>query len=160
MWAQIEAQFGTPLAIMLRAEARAGITLYLALTGTSAQREVFRAAARTYLHRHGQTTLDELLKEKNARAKERNPLVHGIWGTADSYPDALLLSDPARATQEMAELMYNLNMKSQLMEKRILYQQLVSAKIMIYNANDFIQIERRMGELSSRAGEFRLKHLS
>jgi hypothetical protein len=90
LWSGTEAYHGIILAKVLQWEPTAGAAMYVAITSSVAQRTALLEAASIKLPAERCTELQDILVEANARAKERNTIVHGIWGFSDNYPNALL----------------------------------------------------------------------
>jgi hypothetical protein len=93
-WTDLECSVGLLLAIILDTEAKTGVHMYLALSGSAAQVHVLTGAAEAKLSQALQDELSELLKEQRNRAAERNRIVHALWATAPEYPDGIINCPP------------------------------------------------------------------
>jgi hypothetical protein len=88
----LEAELGRLLSHFLGAEPGVGMAMYLALSGGEAKRSVLNAAASEALDGNPVDLVTFKLVEKATKPirKRRNEFAHGIWGTCDELPDALL----------------------------------------------------------------------
>jgi hypothetical protein len=92
LWTFTEEAWAYLLAVMLKFEAGAGITIYQALLGTGAQRSVLNEVADHYLPRELRDDFIALMRVAKSRAKERNAVVHGMWFIDPKIPHALVLA--------------------------------------------------------------------
>jgi hypothetical protein len=101
-WADIEVELGLLLGTMLHTGARTGVAMYLALRGSGTIREdVLIAAAAKTLPKNMQLELEVLLDQVGKRGKERNKVVHCLWGTSPKFVDALINCPPDNLVQEV-----------------------------------------------------------
>jgi hypothetical protein len=93
-WTYLETEIGLLVAIALDTEARVGVAMYLALTGSAAQDRVLAAMVQLKLTEPMQVEFLDFLSEIRTRASERNNIVHALWGVSDKLPDALINCPP------------------------------------------------------------------
>lgn len=89
-WAQVEWEVGKLLATILDTEFRTGVAMYLALMGSAAQEAALTAAASKMLSEDRQDELTTLLRDVRARSRERNRMIHCLWGTSPEFPTDLI----------------------------------------------------------------------
>jgi hypothetical protein len=94
-WTDIQVTLGHLLSKLTGSEGEAVTAIYLCLTSDSAKRASFEAAAAINLHDDSQRKeFAALMKYVGDRGKERNKIVHGMWGISDDYPGKMILIDP------------------------------------------------------------------
>jgi hypothetical protein len=97
--------------------------------------------------------LKAILTEVAARARDRNRIVHGIWGVSDGYPDALLLGT-VQAHIKMRSFQRHANRhgltKEELDSGRFEHPD----DIVVYVDADFEAVEARIAETADRMGRF------
>jgi hypothetical protein len=94
MWSEIETLVGLLLSHILGAHAEVGVAMYLALSGAASQRAALEGAATAQLKEPELIDVLALIEKISKRQKERNNIVHGMWGIHPDYPNDLILSDP------------------------------------------------------------------
>lgn len=94
LWECVEEGWGVILAEALQADAKLGMDLYLALTGSNAQNAIMTKAIE-YAVQDPDLRADfaKLIAGERARSKERNRIVHGRWGVLPSRDDVLVLGE-------------------------------------------------------------------
>lgn len=108
LWECNEEHWGIILADALHADARIGVELYLALTGSAAQNSVMiRAMELSVEDPSLRQEFAELLTENKKRAKERNAVVHGRWGILPTRAGALVLGERNWLPKTLANLNHN-----------------------------------------------------
>ena len=135
-WADIEANTGTILSYVLRAEAAPVTAMLHAVVSSSAQMDMIEAAGRAKLFDPELEIYEAVIKIARAAAKKRNAIAHHVWGYTDELPEALLLIEPEAYGEIFVELQQVL--KSPTPGLRV--PQINSAQTMVYRENDFIQI--------------------
>ncbi|UVK37634.1 hypothetical protein LHFGNBLO_004699 [Mesorhizobium sp. AR10] len=93
-WAKVQIHLGLVLAATLDAEAHAGVHMYLALTGSAAQEAALSAAVNTQLPEAYQSAFVDILRKYRACARQRNRIVHCLWGVSLKYPNGLINCPP------------------------------------------------------------------
>ena len=108
LWECIEEMWGVILAEALQADAKLGVDLYLALTGSAAQGAVMtRAIEHAVQDPELRAEFGVLLASERARAKERNRIVHGRWGVLPSRDDALVIGERNWLPKALATINHN-----------------------------------------------------
>jgi hypothetical protein len=93
--------------------------MFFAVASLSARLDILKTAARVRASKELYAELDgSLVPEIRARARERVPIIHGLWGISERHPDALI-SSPS------------------------FHERPTPRKTLVYKRNDFIEIERR-----------------
>ena len=100
-WADIEVCLGLVLAVLLNDSARVGVSMYQALAGSNAREDTMLAAAQATLP--DQLTKEFILIQKaiRGRARERNPITHGIWSAHPDHTDALVNCPPESLIKDL-----------------------------------------------------------
>jgi hypothetical protein len=78
------------MASILGTDAALGIAIYLDLQSEWAQRKVLRTAAKRRLSEEHAAKIVGFSESLHDRAKERNNIVHGLWGVSDEHPKDLV----------------------------------------------------------------------
>jgi hypothetical protein len=94
-WADIEANVGSILAYLLRAEAGPTVAMLGAIRSASAQMDMIAAAGARKLVDPELEVFEAVLKMARSAAYKRNRIAHHIWAHSEELPDALLLIEPA-----------------------------------------------------------------
>ena len=153
VWARIEVSLGFQLAVMLHTEARTGVSMYLALTGSAAQEHVLSAAAEIRLPKELKSEFARLLTTVRARAKERNKIVHGLWSIHPEKTNALINCSPdslVRDTVGSFSTFLVLGTALPLSEEFV-------RNLMVYEAKDFTQVLDRLYSLHHELQDFGLR---
>ena len=101
IWSDIEVNMGLLLADILNTEARTGVAMYLALSGSAAQDKTLIAAADICVPEMSGEVSD-LTIEVRRRAAERNRVVHALWAAPFLLPDILVNCPPDNIIQHVA----------------------------------------------------------
>jgi hypothetical protein len=150
LWSRIEFQQTLLLTTILGDRgAPVGVRMYQSLTGTAAQNNVLEAAFTAY----GLPQRDEfrdLLQVLKKRARERNAVVHSMWGVSEQYPDSLIAVPTDALALSVADEAWT---RSVLKDQGL---QIIPGQTpplvpgsMIYDLRDFKAIARRMVEALS-----------
>lgn len=102
-WTEIEVEIGLLLAIILDSQAKTGVHMYLALTGSAAQAKVLKAAGESRLPADLQPEFFSLLESVRNRAAERNKVIHAIWAACPHYPDDLIHCSPDHIVRDLTD---------------------------------------------------------
>lgn len=152
-WTIVEIEIGFMLAAILDTQARPGVAMYLALSGTAAQNATLLAAAEISLSPELQAELGELLKQMRKRAKERAAVVHALWGASAEYPDALINCPPQMFVMDIIDKLHHYVEWGKDSEDRTeILKHLTS-----YTKNDFEQIIKRFHEFTFDVNKFSQK---
>ena len=90
-WTKLDASVGVVFTRLIRAEAEKGAAIFNALVGVNAQDAALRAIASLELDQDTFDIFESIGKISNGQKRQRNALAHGLWGTIEKLPDALLL---------------------------------------------------------------------
>jgi hypothetical protein len=93
--AQLENRLAALLSILCGSNAETTMAMFMAVNSSDAQRSMLRAAAECVLTGHELEQFGDLMDEFRTRYRERNKIVHGLWSTSTSHPNALLLGRAA-----------------------------------------------------------------
>jgi hypothetical protein len=103
-WSEIELEMGLMLAVMLGTEAYTGVSMYLALAGSPAQRaSLFAAANAAELPEDLLTNLRETVAAVKDRAGERNRVVHALWSLHPKDDKQLICCRPENLVRLVAK---------------------------------------------------------
>ena len=91
-WSGVDLQLSLVLGSLLGIENEASVAVFLSLKNHRAQREALSAAAEKCLDEKEVKCFDALLSIHKRLDKQRNDVVHGVWGTAEKTPDGLIWS--------------------------------------------------------------------
>jgi len=89
-WSGVEAQLALALGSMLGVENSAAVAVFISLRNYRAQRDALRAAAQETLSAEIEEIFDALLARYRELDKQRNQVIHGVWGRCDSTPDGII----------------------------------------------------------------------
>jgi hypothetical protein len=135
-WADIEANVGTILSYILRAEAAPVTAMLHSIISSSAQMDMINAAGWAKLFDPELEIFEAVIKIARSAAKKRNAIGHHVWGYSIEMPDALLLIEPEAYTAMFVELQ---EMRKTPVPGWVTLQA-DSARTMVYRENDFIEI--------------------
>ena len=88
-WTRIEELLGRSLTQLLGAEAKSGMIMYQALSGSASRTAVLKAVAK-YRSPTIATELENVLTPVRRAAGKRNDIIHGHWFYSDDHPDDLV----------------------------------------------------------------------
>jgi len=152
-WSQLDLQRVHLLMALLRNGAPTGVRMYLSLSGSASQEAVLTAAFGNFLPDSTQKMFESLMRDIKARARERNRIVHGIWGVSDDYPEALIncqLNDMATNSVTRYRIISHV---STLGLKPIDFEKHQQAEFIkacrVYRANDFKDVFRRIANTTN-----------
>ena len=91
-WSGVELQFALALGSMLGVESEAAVALFLSLRNHRAQRDGLKAAGRKSLSEGDWSMFEALLDVHSELDKQRNDVVHGVWGRSEATPDGIIWS--------------------------------------------------------------------
>ena len=91
-WAGVEVQLSLVLSSMLGVDNSAAVAVFLSLRNHRAQRDALRAAAAVSLSDEEREIFDLILSSHEELNKQRNDVVHCVWGRCASAPDGILWS--------------------------------------------------------------------
>jgi hypothetical protein len=149
-WTEIEVTLGILLSTMLHTEIRIGISMYLALKGSAAQDAVLSAAADAKLPIDLKREFAPLLRMIRKRAKERNDVVHGLWGVSPQLLDVLIHCPAGHFIRDLAQA-YARHIS--FGADRGPRSEFVSV-LKTYDARDFVEIISRLYDLKMQLKDF------
>jgi hypothetical protein len=91
-WSGVEVQLSLALGSMLGVENAAAVAVFLSLRNHRAQRDALRAAADKSLSEGDAEIFEALLARHAELDKQRNDVVHCVWGKSEATPDGILWS--------------------------------------------------------------------
>ena len=141
IWAQTDAHLGLVLVAMLKADAQAATAVYLALISGGVRNEALLVAAEFSLLEDVSAELRKILGKLRKSAKERNAIIHGLWGKSSDYPDELILQDSTDDIATRANLMAMARRGIILTDEQ--NEKAKRGRLMVYSEHDFVEIERR-----------------
>lgn len=159
-WSQVDVELGILLAIILRTEASTGIAMYLALSGSPAQRSTISAAAE-----HAQLPLELLdrlgtvLNSVRTRGRERNNVVHALWSVHPEKEHLLINCPPENIVRAIADSAIRMNPQSDPFHTIFnTFSERPSQKFIealrTYKEQDFNDIVERISDLREQVDSF------
>lgn len=155
LWSIVETNLGRILAEILGADASIGVAMYNALVGNAGQEAVLRAVVAEKLSKDDADRFNDLLDEMRSRARERNRIVHGMWGIADTEPDKLIWQDQRVWAKTIAERFSR--MRFDRMPPPLEFDPNLPSGAkgaFVYSDKDFKDIEARILKFSNELEEF------
>jgi len=147
----MESRLSAILASVSGGNVEVTMAMFQAVNSTDAQRAMVKAAAEVALSGHELEALLELMDEYRNRARERNKIVHGIWATADEFPDALLLGRAADLAA-MAKRITQLNGEWSSATEDL--TEVIWRNCMVYEAKDFDDVISRLKGFDNQLANF------
>lgn len=89
-WSGVDLQLALLLGSLLGVENEASVAVFISLRNHRAQRDALQAAAEKCLSTDLKEGFDALLAGHSRLDKQRNEVVHGLWGRAEKTPDDLI----------------------------------------------------------------------
>jgi hypothetical protein len=102
-WSGVELQLALALGSMLGVQSDAAVALFLSLRNHRAQRDGLKAAGRKALSEDDWGVFEALLDIHGELDKQRNDVVHGVWGRSEQTPDGIIWS----SLQDHANMLIN-----------------------------------------------------
>jgi hypothetical protein len=103
-WAAIEHSLGNILVEILGSHITPGLAMFSVLTSASAQLDTIKAAANVTLQGEALDAFHATINVVQSAQKQRNRLVHWLWGQSPQVPNALLLTDPTYIRNKRVEV--------------------------------------------------------
>lgn len=91
-WSGVDLQLSLALGSLLGVENRAAVAVFLSLRNHRAQRDALRAAASNSLSGEIRDIFETILNIHEELDKQRNDVVHGVWGQSNATPDGIIWS--------------------------------------------------------------------
>jgi hypothetical protein len=94
-WERVDEMWGVILARALGASGSVGIELFQAVTGSAAQSAILKTGIRRAILHDADLLdrFDSLLKDYGKRSRERNRVVHAMWGYFKERDDVLVAAE-------------------------------------------------------------------
>lgn len=89
-WATLEAAAASCLGVIMRAEAQGTIAILSKISTATARAQAIREIAKATLPEPQLKQLNAMMKKFESLAKQRNDVVHGMWGVSGQHPAALV----------------------------------------------------------------------
>ncbi len=149
--AHLEMRLGLLLAALLRAEAKAGVAMYLSLSGTRSRYAALRGAAEHRLDKGDRDNFTQLSIQVRSAQGRRNKVVHAMWGTSADKTDALIRADP----REMATDLADRTIPPHIKRMHATYVgSAKSARLMVWKERDFAAVEQAVSDALDAVGQF------
>lgn len=145
-WTNVECQLARLLAVILKANTEPAIAMYLSLRNARAKTEALTAAAKLTLDESDYELLLALMQCKNSTEKERNDLVHGVFGISNDIPDGLIWMSTTDYTTHLA--------KVEPLGLTPDQSAFVRKRSFVYEVGDLETIARKIEELNNVIGFF------
>tara|TARA_R110002012_G_scaffold85282_4_gene212770 strand:- start:393 stop:974 length:582 start_codon:yes stop_codon:yes gene_type:complete len=151
-WAHVELNLGLLLANITQANPQVTVAMYLNLSSQTARNAALEAAAETQFDETDLSKFKALMKEVRAVAKQRNDVVHALWGVEETRKDALIRIDPSEQIRGLSNTMG----KSAPLSN-VATASFEPVRRWAWIDSDFTQVETRMDKLVFQLFEFRGK---
>jgi len=149
--AQIESLYGAILITFLGANAKPAAAMYRSLQSLNAQSSVVQAAAEAVLNEQELDLLAAITVLCNRAMKHRHRLAHWVWGSSQSFPDAIVLIDPQHLLEyEMRGSYFSPN------EGRGLLAAFDKSTCFVYDEKVLREVVAELAEAESFLAEFRM----
>ncbi len=102
-WSGVELQLSLALGSMLGVESEAAVAVFLSLRNHRAQRDALKAAGWKTLSEGDWEVFEALLHVHSELDKQRNDVIHGVWGRSEKTPDGIIWS----SLQDHANMLIN-----------------------------------------------------
>jgi hypothetical protein len=135
-WADIEANIGSILSYILRAEAAPTAAMLYAIRSSSAQIEMVLAAGSVKLFDPELEIFEAVIQTAKTVAKKRNHIAHHVWAYTTELPEALLLIEPEAYSDMFVELQEAFKLPS----AGWTFLHPDRERTWVYRENDFLQI--------------------
>jgi len=91
-WSGVDLHLSLALGSLLGVESAAAVAVFLSLRNHRAQRDALRAASEKTLTGDLKELFDAILKVHEELDKQRNDVVHCVWGRSEATPDGIIWS--------------------------------------------------------------------
>ena len=149
--AHLEMQLGLLLAALLRAEAKAGVAMYLSLSGARSRYAALRGAAEHRLDKGDRNAFAQLYARVRSAQKQRNMTVHAMWGATADKADALIWADPREMAVDLADRAIPPHVKRM---DAMYVGSANSAKLMVWKERDFAAVEQAVSDALDAVCQF------
>jgi hypothetical protein len=149
---ELEQWLGRLFVRLLGAEARLGTAIFLSLRSEAPQRDAISAVADLRLEPEMAKKVSSFLADLR-KSRERNEVVHGIWGVSDDHTDALFQMNQ----QDQMHWLGMLPLSGGAYGAAALELSKHAPRIMMYKVKDFEAILHRMTLMLGRIGNLLLE---
>ena len=139
-WSRLEHVFGMPFAFLLAGNEPTALACYHSVFELGLRKQLFISAANTrYLPQELIDEYNKLHTEIRKIAKNRNAIVHGLWGICETRKDSILLCEPNSFTKMVfdAQSIHNENINQSKTPQRTVAR---IDEFIEYKENDFKEI--------------------
>jgi hypothetical protein len=91
-WTQVDLQLSLTMGSLLGVENKASVAVFLSLRNNRAKRDALEAASNVSLDKSLQDIFKKILKVHSLFDRQRNDMVHGVWGISEATPDGIIWS--------------------------------------------------------------------
>lgn len=91
-WSQVDLQLSLAMGSLLGVENKASVAVFLSLRNNRAKRDALEAAAEKSIDDNLQAIFKEILKVHSLFDRQRNDMVHCVWGISGATPDGIIWS--------------------------------------------------------------------
>lgn len=91
-WSGVELNLSLTLGCLLGVQNAAAVAVFLSIKNSRAQREALQAAAEKILTGEVRNLFDVILSLHSRLDKQRNEVVHCVWGKSEAIPDGIIWS--------------------------------------------------------------------
>jgi hypothetical protein len=155
-WADIEANIGTILTYILRAEAAPSVAMLHAVRSSSAQMDMILAAGWAKLFDPELEMFEAVIQLARTASKKRNTIAHHVWAYSHDLPNALLLIDPEAYSDMFVELQRTFGSEEPTAGWFPLDND--KSRTLVYRKNDFLEIITEL-KIVARSTTFLINYL-
>lgn len=143
----VENELALLLATILKVNTPAAVAMFLAIQNSRTQIDVLRAAAEELLTITDLELLNAILNLRNGMEKERNDLVHGLFGSSIAVTNGILWIEAKHSTQHTARVFAS--------DYKDMDQTRVHSNTFVYEPADLETIATKLEWLHTTIGQFR-----
>jgi hypothetical protein len=147
---RLENALGWLMAFLSQGSAAITIAMFNAVSSTEAQRAMLAAAAEHRLRGAERDAFDDLMEDFRPRYRERNRIIHNVWGHSDAHPDKALWWKSSDLSTSAAALAASATVE----DVHKTEQDDLSLKAMAYTVKDLQDIAARLAEFTGRVQNF------
>lgn len=156
MWTYLELQLVELLSAMLNIEAPLATVMCVAIRNDGARDAAIKAAAEYSLNETELGDFEDVIEKMKTPRKQRNDVVHGLWGITRNSKSKLIWIDPRLAASFHAHL----SKLTKPYDRRLVTStNKITTKmfgaIMAYTEQDFLEIEAKIKEAEEALSQFR-----
>lgn len=148
---RLEGSFGWLLALLSRGSASITTPMFQAVVSTDAQHAMLLAVADQALAGAERDAFHDLMEDFRPRYRERNRVVHNIWGHSNDHPDKALWW---RASDVSALIAKISAAPTLAIANEIAVRENLALKAMTYTVKDLYDVAFRLNEYRGRVQDF------